>query len=120
MSEGIISRAALRRLQNVIGGDPADLDELLGDFLDAAPELVSQICAAAEVGDLDALRISAHTLKSNARDFGALDLSELCEELERECRDGTITASRERAEAIATAELAARQVLSELRSTDFL
>lgn len=120
MTGEIIDRAALHRLLEVIGGNPDDLDELLDDYLDAAPELVAQIRAAAVSGDGDALRIAVHTLKSNARDFGALALSELCGELERECRAGAVRDVHERAEAIATAEEAARRALIEIRTTDLL
>jgi len=47
--------------------------------------------AAAAAGDLDTLRIAAHTLKGNARDFGAMALSEVCSALEVECRTGAVS-----------------------------
>lgn len=117
MSGSIIDETALRKLSNLIGGDPADFDELLADYLEAAPDLARKIATAAEAADLEALRIAAHTLKSNARDFGALQLWRLCEDLERECRAGTIADARERAATITASEEAARQILSALRTT---
>ena len=46
--------------------------------------------SAADANDLEALRISAHSLKSNGRDFGAVALASSCETLERDCRNGSV------------------------------
>jgi len=119
MNEPILDRAAIGRLLDLIGGDPEDLDELLEDFRSAAPELTAQIGAAADCGDLDALRIAAHTLKSNARDFGALQLSALCEALELECRNGVVPDAPAKAAAIVQAEAAVRLALSDVVAEDF-
>ena len=83
----IIDRAALKRLLAVIGGDEEDLAELVEDFTDSAPDLAITITKATSSGDRDAMRIEAHTLKSNARDFGAVHLSELCEAMERALKE---------------------------------
>ena len=118
MSDDIIDRSVLRRLLELIGGDPADLEDLLEDYRTQAPELASRISAAARSNDLDALRIAAHTLKSNARDFGAMRLSALCGDLERDCRSGTIADPHSRAEAIRVEEAAARDALSGVAASD--
>jgi HPt (histidine-containing phosphotransfer) domain-containing protein len=120
MTEGIIDIAALRRLLEAIGGEPADLDELFEDYRSEAPDLAAQISEAATAGDLEKLRIAAHTLKSNARDFGAMGLSALCETLEHECRTGAVVDPRGMAEAIAVAEIAARQALGQISASDIL
>ena len=120
MSDGIIEIAALRRLLEAIGGDPEDLRELIEDFRSEAPELAAQISEAAAGADLESLRIAAHTLKSNARDFGATRLSALCEELEQDCRTGAVADPGDRAEAIAAAETAARKALGDLRTDEVL
>jgi histidine phosphotransfer protein HptB len=88
MNTQTIDAEALKRLLKLIGGDAEDLRELVDEFLETAPELSAEIGRAAEARDCDALRIAAHTLKSNARDFGAMRLSEHCAALEAECRDG--------------------------------
>ncbi|MFW5654835.1 MAG: Hpt domain-containing protein [Roseicyclus sp.] len=114
MTEGQIDTDALQRLLRVIGGDPEDLRELVEEFLQTAPELAASISDAAATGDRDALRIAAHTLKSNARDFGAMRLSELCAALESACRgDGALDA-RGAAEDIAREERTARITLANL------
>ena len=81
--EKIIDPAALKRLLSVIGGDEEDLAELVEDFSDGAPDLAQKIVNSAENGDANSMRIAAHTLKSNARDFGADHLAKLCASMER-------------------------------------
>ena len=78
----LISISALRRLLAAIGGDRDDLEELRNDFLETTPELVHRLADAHARGDLKMLRITAHELKSNARDFGAVGLADHCEALE--------------------------------------
>lgn len=90
VSEDVVDLEALRRLLAVIGGDPEDLDELLEDFEEVGPETLAAMQSAAAQGDLDALRISAHSMKSNARDFGVTRLASACEALEHACRDGRV------------------------------
>lgn len=73
---------ALRNLKDMIGGDPSDLRELLDDFVFALPRELAKMREASLSGDLTALRITAHSCKSNARDLGAATLSILCAALE--------------------------------------
>lgn len=85
-----IDLTALRNLKNMIGGDPGDLSELIDDFVEALPGQVQEMHDHAGKGDLGALRIAAHSCKSNARDLGALHLAELCARLETECAAGEV------------------------------
>ena len=78
------------------------------------------IGTAARANDLDALRIAAHTLKSNARDFGAMRLSVMCEELEQECRNGAVADPVSKADAIVSEEAAARETLNNVAAEDIL
>ena len=71
-----------------MGDDPADLAEIAGSFLDEAPTLIEAMVKAAAAGDVDTVHRQAHSLKSNARDFGATILAELCQALEHELRSG--------------------------------
>ena len=82
-----IVREALDKLFDLIGGDPGSLAELIESFLEESPLLVGQMQQAADAGDRTVLGRAAHTLKSSARDFGASQLSVLCESLEKSCRD---------------------------------
>jgi len=51
-------------------------------FLRDAPRLLTDMRAAVEAGDGPRLRVAAHTLKSNSRDFGALAVSTHCARIE--------------------------------------
>ncbi len=90
MREAVIDPAALEKLRDVIGGDPEDLAELIDEFHAVTPEVLAAMKSAADANDLEALRISAHSLKSNGRDFGAVALASSCETLERDCRNGSV------------------------------
>ena len=108
----MIDRGAIARLLEVIGGDVDDLRELLEEFHSSTPALVDQMQAAAASGDTDALRIAAHSLKSNSRDFGALALGDLCEGLEHDCRAGAVTDGPARVAAISHELAVVRGVLN--------
>ncbi|WP_341214073.1 Hpt domain-containing protein [uncultured Limimaricola sp.] len=102
MRDDVIDPSALERLLAAIGGDPEDLEELLGDFQHEGPRTLSQMQSAARAGDRDALRISAHSLKSNARDFGAVALATACEGTEHAAITDELEALRMRVHLIAT------------------
>jgi len=107
MNNETLDIAGLKRMLKVIGGDVNDLRELVDDFLAEAPRLSAAIARAAAEGDRDALRVASHTLKSNARDFGAMRLSALCSALENDCRaECTLDAP------VAAAEIVREQVLA--------
>ncbi len=118
MTDQLIDMAALQRLLNVVGGDPEDLQELLDDFVESVPETIDKMKGASQSGDLAALRIAAHSLKSNARDFGATNLASLCEALEHSCREGTVENPIAAVERIETEEEAVRAALAALRAED--
>lgn len=109
-----IELPALRRLLDVIGGDRDDLSELVDDFLSGAPELVAQMSAAAAAADTEALRRAAHTLKSNAQDFGATRLAARCAALEGACREGPCPEAAASVAVIAEEEEKARRALGAL------
>lgn len=79
---------AFDRLREAVGDDPADLADIAGSFLEEAPKLLQSMVQAADSGDHDTVHRQAHSLKSNARDFGATRLAELCQALEHELRSG--------------------------------
>ena len=79
-----LDRAALDELAEMTGGDPEFLGELIETFYADGSDLLATIGEAAANGDGVALRRAAHTLKSNARTFGAMTLGEVCQAIE-EC-----------------------------------
>lgn len=58
------------------------IGELIDAFLDDAPSLIGQMRAGLASGDADTFRRAAHSMKSNAATFGAMELSALARELE--------------------------------------
>lgn len=118
MSTDIIDQDAIRRLLNVIGGDREDFIELMEEFEESTPPLVDKMKSAVAESDFNSLRISAHSLKSNGRDFGAVRLAALCEELEHACKDGNVSGPAEKVEEIGQALNAAREALRSMTLPD--
>jgi HPt (histidine-containing phosphotransfer) domain-containing protein len=77
----VLDDSALEHL-DVATGDPAFVTDLVDTFLREAPALVAGLKTARQSGDAEEVRRAAHTLKSNARTFGAAGLANLCQELE--------------------------------------
>jgi HPt (histidine-containing phosphotransfer) domain-containing protein len=63
------------------------IGELIEAFLEDAPNLIAQLHTALASQDADSFRRAAHSMKSNAATFGAMELSALCKELETFGRD---------------------------------
>jgi PAS domain S-box-containing protein len=77
----VLDDSALQHL-DAATGDPTFVADLVDTFLREAPELLAGLKSARQSGAADELRRGAHTLKSNARTFGAARLANLCQELE--------------------------------------
>jgi HPt (histidine-containing phosphotransfer) domain-containing protein len=86
-----ISRQALERMKEVIGGDKDVLAEILQSFIDEAEPLAKSILSAARDGRLDTLGRAAHTIKSSARDFGDTRLAALCADIELKSKQGSVS-----------------------------
>jgi CheY-like chemotaxis protein/HPt (histidine-containing phosphotransfer) domain-containing protein len=88
--EEAIGEAALARLQEMMGGDPAHLQDLIDGFLQDAPQLLTDLRRGLETGDAAGVRLAAHSLKSNAADFGANRLAEQAQALEQIAKTGQL------------------------------
>jgi HPt (histidine-containing phosphotransfer) domain-containing protein len=88
---------------------------LISTFLEESPALVANLRKAAEAGDLDALRRSAHSLKSNSAEFGATALSGLARELEEMARNRTLEGAMERVASAEKEYRSVRAALEEMR-----
>lgn len=106
-----IDRQALHKLLEIVGGEQADLIELIDAFLEEAPGIVAALAAAQRSADLTGARRAAHSLKSNARDMGAGELAEICARLEAQCAAGQLPSAAE----VEAAGLAFAAAASELR-----
>ncbi|WP_019516048.1 Hpt domain-containing protein [Sphingomonas sp. Mn802worker] len=83
--EGLVDRAVLARARAELG---SDLPRILGYFREDGLKSVDAIEAASRDENATALILPAHTLKGEARQFGATPLAAMAEKLEnlaREC-----------------------------------
>jgi HPt (histidine-containing phosphotransfer) domain-containing protein len=86
---GVLDASALEHLEEATA-DPAFVADLVDTFLRNAPALLASLRSAQQTGQADELRRTAHTLKSNARTFGAAPLADLCQALESKAKAGLI------------------------------
>jgi CheY-like chemotaxis protein/HPt (histidine-containing phosphotransfer) domain-containing protein len=75
-------------LEQLVGNDPAVIEEFLQDFRVSAAKIGTELRAASLAGDTATAGAAAHKLKSSARSVGALGLGELCAEMERAGKAG--------------------------------
>ncbi len=85
-----IDAATLRGLRATLGDDPGILADLIDTFLADAPKLVAGARQAASDSNVEEVRRTAHTLKSNGATFGATTLFELCRDLEAMGKTGKL------------------------------
>ena len=71
-------------------GAPSLLEKIVTFYLDDAPRLCQAMREAIAAGDNGALQRAAHTLKSSSAALGALQLAELCKEMEAQARAGRV------------------------------
>jgi len=72
-------------------GDTAALREVISTFLERSPSMLIALQEAAARGDVAAVSAGAHAMKGTSATLGALALSELCAELERLARAGSMS-----------------------------
>lgn len=118
MTESTIDLNALHNLKVTIGGSEDDLAELISDFVTTLPVQVSHMQTHAANADWSALRINAHSCKSNARDLGALALGKLCAAVELQCKQGAPTGMTTQIERIAEEAKIVIAAISELDPAD--
>ncbi len=80
MSHEPIDAATFAELQDTAGAD--FVGELVGTFLEEAPQMLAELRAAQAAASAEAFRRAAHSLKSNSHTFGALRLGEMARQLE--------------------------------------
>jgi two-component system sensor histidine kinase/response regulator len=83
----ILDPAALERLKKTLGSRAAImLPVLIESFVRDAAGSQATAQRALQQSNASELRRAAHTLKSNARNFGATTLGDLCQELENQAK----------------------------------
>lgn len=117
MSDQTIDRAALNNLLATVGGDKAFLAEMIDTFLDDAPKLLAAMHHAVDDTNAEELRRAAHTLKSNSANFGAMNLSKMCKELEEIGKSGALDGAAEGIARIEAEYAQVKRALETARST---
>ena len=84
----VIDQATFDELKQMSGGD--FINELIDAFLEDTPSMISQMEAALSSRDVEVFRRNAHSLKSNANTFGAIELGVLAKELEMMGRENNL------------------------------
>jgi HPt (histidine-containing phosphotransfer) domain-containing protein len=84
---------AVRALYDLLGGDREAMAELVDAFAEDAPASLADLRRGADQGDAVLAARAAHTLKSNAGTFGAVELASLCRELESAARADELAGS---------------------------
>lgn len=88
--------------------------ELAETFYEDGANLIQQARQASQAGDAEALRRAAHSLKSNAANFGARQLTQMCKELEAQGKQGFFADAMPRLEQIETEFTAVKAALQAL------
>jgi HPt (histidine-containing phosphotransfer) domain-containing protein len=101
--------AALDKLK-ILAGSEEDFAELTASFLEEAPQLMNTVVASFAAGDLLSVRRSVHSLKSNARDFGADELASVCARIEHTILQGGSPSPADVAAISHLIEIAAREL----------
>ena len=73
-------------LKSIVGDDPSTLREVLVDFDQSVLGAIEDLHSSSIAGDLEAIGMIAHRLKSSSRTVGALLVGDLCAGLENSCR----------------------------------
>lgn len=86
---GSIDWQMIRQVERDVGNDSTR--RLLRIFATECEQSCKSIVLLAKSGDWQQVEIIAHSLKSSARQFGAIGLSELCHQLEAFAGNGEAT-----------------------------
>jgi len=103
-------------LRSILG---SDINELFNDFLQQAPQEISQLQTLFQNNNLEALSHVAHSLKGSSGNLGVAALSNSCVNLELDARDGVASSIESHIQNIeANFEVAKNAILSLLKKND--
>ncbi|MGB5161417.1 MAG: two-component regulator propeller domain-containing protein [Thermoanaerobaculia bacterium] len=87
-----IDASAIETLQTLeSNGSPGLVARVIETYLRTSPEMIESMRQALDSDDAEAIERSAHSLKSSSATLGALELAELCKELEQIGREAETT-----------------------------
>ena len=85
-----IDAQVLESLLDMLGDDQEVLAEIINCYLDESPKIVTAIQTSVSNQDADSLGKAAHSFKSSSASVGAINLSELCVQLESKGKIGDL------------------------------
>lgn len=109
----LISPSAFAELKELSGEDL--INELIDAFLDEAPRMIAAMQTGLEARDIESVRRNAHSMKSNADTFGAIELAAIAREVEDLARAGDLNVGN-RLEALREAYRGASHELENMRT----
>ncbi|HEU5205601.1 MAG TPA: Hpt domain-containing protein [Candidatus Limnocylindrales bacterium] len=115
--DSAIDAATMANLLDITGGDQGFVDELVDTYIAEGERIVGELDAAAAAGSVPDLVRPAHSLKSSSLNVGALQLGELCRQLEHDALGGAVADPVARASEVKTAFDAARAALLDERTS---
>ncbi len=85
-----LDEQTIAELKNMIGEEdfPIVFQDLLESYLEDSPKLLKNLQNARQNKNLSEITMNAHSLKSSSASLGALHLSDLCLQLEKESESG--------------------------------
>jgi CheY-like chemotaxis protein len=87
-----IDPGALDELSQIQQGGSGDLVvRVVLAYLESAVKLIAELQSAVESSDADSVRTSAHALKSSSANVGALNLADLCQQMEDKGREENLS-----------------------------
>jgi HPt (histidine-containing phosphotransfer) domain-containing protein len=84
----ILDQQVLDDLRASVAGDDAFVAELTATYVTEGADHMSQIEAAAQAGDVEAIVRPAHSLKSSSASLGAARMSQISRDIELAGREG--------------------------------
>ena len=84
----VIDKTTFEELKQMSGED--FINELIDAFLEDGPNMLNNMQTALAAKDVESFRRNAHSLKTNANTFGAMELGAQAKELEYMARENNL------------------------------
>jgi len=91
MTEHALDPVVLEKLRQLTApGEPDVLAQVLSLFLEEAPRRIERIRVALQTRDASEMHRAAHSMKGSAGNIGAMDLLDICREVDDRARVGDL------------------------------
>lgn len=114
MTNQTIDNNVYEALKDTVGEDY--IAEMVDAFLEEGPQLLAALKQGLASNDVDKFRRAAHSMKSNAATFGAVELTGLAKELEDFARANDLEGAVDKIEPVTNAYSVAERALKSLQN----